>query len=105
MGEIREDVLKMLKKYPNGISRELLSLAVGTDDRTVRRVIRDLRRDHYPIGNGSKSGYTYGANPGLRKTIADMRCKALDLLTTASAMEKCLNVDGQESIELTEYGL
>jgi len=97
MDEIRESVLEALKKSPNGISREQLSLIVGTDDRTVRRAIEELRRSHYPIGNGAKSGYTYGANEGLRKTIADMRSKALNQLNTAAALERCLTVDGQEA--------
>ena len=98
MEEIREAVLDMLKRYPTGVRRDTLALAVGTDDRTIRRAIRELRRQHYPIGN-AKVGYTFGANEGLRKTIADMRCKALDQLTTAAALEKCLTIDGQETIK------
>ena len=98
MEEVKEAVLDMLTHFPTGVSRETLEIAAWTDDRTVRRAIRELRRQHYPIGN-AKEGYTFGANEGLRKTIADMRCKALDQLTTAAELEKCLTLDGQETIK------
>ena len=99
MEEIREAVLDYLRKHPDGASREQLMLVAGTDDRTVRRAVRELRRKHYPIGN-ARIGYTFGANAGLRKTIAEMRSKALDQLVTAAALEKCLTIDGQETISL-----
>lgn len=99
MEGIRGAVLEVLMKHPDGVSRDQLMLTTGYEDRAIRRAVRDLRREHYPIGNGGKAGYTFGANAGLRKTIADMRCKALDQLTTAAALEKCLTIDGQETIK------
>lgn len=96
MEEIREAVLEALKGSPSGISRDQLSLTVGAEDRTVRKAIESLRNEHYPIGNAEKGGYTFGANDGLKKTIADMRSKALKLFTTAAALEQCLTIDGQE---------
>ena len=98
MDEIKEAVLDMLKRYPTGVSRNMLVLAVGTDDRSVRRAIRELRRKHYPIGYRKGGGYVLQDNDALRRTIADMRSKALDQLTTAAALEKCLTIDGQETM-------
>ena len=95
MDEISKAILDVMKRNPDGVSRKQLEIATGKDDRIVRRHIEQLRTAHNPIGRG-KSGYTYGDNEGLRYTIAEMRCKALNQLNTAAALEKCLTVEGQE---------
>lgn len=95
MDEISKTILDVMKRNPGGVSRQQLELATGKDDRSVRKKIEELRKAHYPIGRG-KSGYTYGDNEGLRYTIAEMRCKAMNQLNTAAALEKCLTVEGQE---------
>lgn len=100
MEETKAAVLDILKRAgERPVTRSEISMACDISDRAARRAIEGLRNDHYPIGNAA-IGYTYGQNDGLKKTIADMRSKALKLMTTAAALEKCLTIDGQEVMDV-----
>ena len=99
MEELKQAILDVLT-HNYMASRSQLMTATGKPDRTIRRAIRELRRQHYPIGNAEGGGYSFQHTEDLRHTIADLRSRALDQLVTADALEKSLTIDGQETMSL-----
>lgn len=62
----------------------------------VRRRVKQLRREGYPICSG-KTGYWIGGQKEIEHTIAQLKSRGTDMLATASAMER-MAISGQLEI-------
>ena len=77
------------------VSLDVLSTMTGMDERTVKQIIQDLRRDHHqPIGHsrGKAHGYYFIRCPKkLRAMVQKLRYEANSRHVTATALEKALS--------------
>jgi len=104
-------ILGILQGLPRGVwttdrrIAELMGQDADKFERTVRLIIRDLRRQGYPIASESGKGYRWPINiADVDRTIADLRSRASDLYTTARAMRRGVweIFGGQERLPLDE---
>ena len=77
-------------------------------ERSVRLIIRDLRREGYPIASESGRGYKWADRDpkAITNTIADLRSRANDLNQTADAMERSIykEIGGKKAATLIDAG-
>jgi hypothetical protein len=76
----------------------------GIDDREVREIVRELRREGYPIGSCSR-GFWWITDPGEhREFLESMKGRAFDLLKTVSIQARipASELAGQLTIALSE---
>jgi len=86
-------VLRILKGVSNFITDEKIAEMMGQDpkkfERTVRLIIRDLRRQGHPIVSESGKGYRFPKSIAeVDATIADLHSRAADMRETAEAMKR-----------------
>ncbi|KKL04020.1 hypothetical protein LCGC14_2620230 [marine sediment metagenome] len=82
------------------VSLDVLSTMTGMDERTVKQIIQDLRRDHHqPIGHSRKAGqsgyYMIRCPKELRAMIQRLRYEANSRHITANKMEKALTMQAE----------
>lgn len=88
------DVLNALTEKPK--SRRQLASECGLSDRALRKEIKRLRDNGYPICSNSESGgYWIGREDDVRRLIAEYHSRAMKELATARALARRA-LDGQE---------
>ena len=81
-------------------SREELAEIFDTSDRAVRKLIREARRQGVPIMALPEGGYKLAqTNEEKQKLLHMYKGRAMDELTTYSALSKTLQLDGQLCVE------
>ena len=85
-------VLRIVQGVSDFITDEEIASMMGQDpkkfERTVRLIIRDLRRQGHPIVSESGKGYRFPRSKDeVDATVADLRSRASDMRETAEAME------------------
>lgn len=94
--EILERIFSVIFQDNAVRSREELSEIFETNDRAVRRLIREARRRGVPIIPVSTGGYKLAqTNEEKQKLLKLYRGRAMDELVTYSALRKILQIDGQ----------
>ena len=95
-----ERVFKVIFEDNNIRSREELADIFKLPDRSVRNLIRKARRQGIPIMALPDGGYKLAqTNEEKQKLLHMYRGRAMDELTTYSALSKTLQLDGQMSVE------
>lgn len=98
--EILERVFRVVFEDNNIRSREELVDIFNVSDRAVRNLIREARRQGVPIMALPDGGYKLAeTNEEKQKLLHMYRGRAMDELTTYSALSKTLQLDGQMSVE------
>lgn len=83
---IESRLLSILGSKP--MSKGYLISMVGENERTIRRAIRNLREQGYPICSLSNGkGYWMGNKEDVRATASELRSRAFKLLRVAKVME------------------
>lgn len=71
----------------NSIKSGEITAMTMIPDREIREIIRELRKEGHPIGSGEK-GYWWIVDSGeLKKTMANLKSRAFDLLRTVRIQE------------------
>lgn len=79
----------LLEGQKNAIPRRQLRVLTGLPDRAIRREIERERRDGIPILADNLTGYFIpSCEEERRRFVRSMRGRALEILTTAAAIEK-----------------
>ena len=104
MVNLKKDILDSLKLYHKGERSPIYSAEFerrfGIPGTKVRDIIRDLRRDGYPIGNCSKGYYYCQSRKELDALIDDLKGRALSMLKTVSMLEKNREKPGYRQLSL-----
>lgn len=88
-------VIELIKASERPLKRKEVATLTRIPERTVRGIVSELRKDGHPIVNLA-TGYEYSRDPEkIKHSAAILRSAALDMLTTAGAMEAGLRSDGQ----------
>lgn len=81
-------------------TREELALLTDMPDRSIRNMIREARRQGVPIMALPNGGYKLAQTSEEKQKLLHMyRGRAMDELTTYSALSKTMQLDGQLSVE------
>ena len=95
-----ERVFRVVFEDNNIRSRQELVDIFNIPDRAVRNLIRKARRQGIPIMALPDGGYKLAqTNEEKQKLLHMYRGRAMDELTTYSALSKTLQLDGQISVE------
>ena len=95
-----ERVFRVVFEDNNIRSRQELVDIFNIPDRAVRNLIRKARRQGIPIMALPDGGYKLAqTNEEKQKLLHMYRGRAMDELTTYSALSKTLQLDGQMSVE------
>ena len=104
-------VLRILQGTYCWITDDEIANSMGlppSGERSVRLIIRDLRREGYPIASESGRGYKWADRDpkAITNTIADLRSRANDLNQTADAMERSIykEIGGKKAATLIDAG-
>lgn len=82
------------------LTREELVLLTDLPDRTIRKMIREARRQGLPIMALPGGGYKLAQTQEEKQKLLHMyRGRAMDELCTYSALSKTMQLDGQLSVE------
>ena len=82
------------------LTREELVLLTDLPDRTIRKMIREARRQGVPIMALPNGGYKLAQTQEEKQKLLHMyRGRAMDELSTYSALSKTMQLDGQLSVE------
>lgn len=82
------------------LTREELVLLTDLPDRTIRKMIREARRQGLPIMALPNGGYKLAQTQEEKQKLLHMyRGRAMDELCTYSALSKTMQLDGQLSVE------
>lgn len=80
-------------------SRDELAFLTGKPDRTVRRDIRQLRREGVPVMSLPDGGYKLAQTEAEKaEMLHQIKGRALDLLRTHSLMAHNMELDGQVTL-------
>lgn len=64
-------------------------VAYCPDERAIRRAVTELRQNGYNIASSSDvEGYWLGSDEDKRRTVNELRSRAMKLLKTADALER-----------------
>lgn len=81
-------------------TRKELTLLTDMPDRSIRNMIREARRQGVPIMALPNGGYKLAQTSEEKQKLLHMyRGRAMDELTTYSALSKTMQLDGQISVE------
>lgn len=101
----KERLLKELELATAPIPRSTLSVKLGVSDRYLRQIIRDARKDGWPICSSSNSnsyGYWMGNRSDVKRISRELEHRAMDMLETSRKMKRMqLNkqIEGQIEME------
>lgn len=77
-------------------SRERLCRVLNISDRDLRRTVRELRNQGYPVlSSSTKKGYWIGSRIECQELAMEYKSRARDMLKTARRLES-IELDGQE---------
>ena len=91
---LKANILDLIKKHreDNPIYSGKLEEIFEVNGSNVRDIVRELRRDGFPIAN-SKSGYYYATCfKQIEDTINDLEARSRSLALTANKLKKSFNV-------------
>ena len=60
----------------------------GIEDREIREIVRELRKEGHPIGSGAKGFWWITDSGELKQTINNLKSRAFDMLRTVSIQER-----------------
>lgn len=88
MTELAKRVWNMLdKEVP--LDRQMIADMAGTDERSVRRAIKELRDNGFNVASSSHAGgYWKGNDQDRRRTVSELRARAYKELETARRLEQ-----------------
>jgi transcription initiation factor IIE alpha subunit len=85
------------------LNKDMIAALTNSDERTVRRAIKELRDNGYNVATDSHTGgYWKGNAEDRRRTVAELRARAYKELATARALE--MGPSDQIAIELKKMG-
>lgn len=91
---LKANILEIVKKHreDNPVYSLKLEELFNLSGSNVRDIVRELRREGFPIAN-SKSGYYYAESfEQIKGTVNDLEGRARSLIITANKLRKSFNI-------------
>ena len=89
---MKNEIRKYLTIYNRGAENatcaEALAIEYKTSERNIRHIVRELRREGYPIGSSVKGFWWITDQAEHRQTMSNLKSRAFDMLKTVAIQER-----------------